>query len=329
MPRPMHQRLREAADNLDSQILSKHAPMTQNPTPKRNRQYNARMWEGNNLQRCQKAMRALADLWEQDAVPPLLDGLKTRKDILPLVSTGLWTGGYYECGDSNEYRDTSPAGRLLQSLIDGRPANSEQQELERMLQEVQFANWPGFFPTPEGLALRLVIEAEIKPGDKVLEPSAGIGSIAAVIRQETGISPDCCEIVPKLADILLHRRFVVIRGDFLTIEMGRYDVIVMNPPFEKNADIDHVRRAYELLTPGGRLVSVMSSGSLRADGKRKVQEFMQWCDEVEADFDELPEDSFSGAKAFRQTGVRTVRVLIHKPAAARSLPRPMQQLQLF
>ncbi len=39
-----------------------------------------------------------------------------------------------------------------------------------------------------------------------------------------------------------------------------FDRVVMNPPFERQQDIDHVSRAAGMLKPGGRLVSVMSAG---------------------------------------------------------------------
>src|SRR5690606_35025896 len=52
--------------------------------------------------------------------------------------------------------------------------------------ELRFANIPGFFPTPRELAERVVTEAEIIPpgrGQRILEPSAGSGAIAEVIRR--------------------------------------------------------------------------------------------------------------------------------------------------
>ncbi len=65
------------------------------------------------------------------------------------------------------------------------------------------------------------------------------------------------EINPSLREILEMKGYNVVASDFLDYG-GEYDVIVMNPPFEKLQDIDHVRHAFDLLTEGGRLVAVMS-----------------------------------------------------------------------
>jgi methylase of polypeptide subunit release factors len=63
-------------------------------------------------------------------------------------------------------------------------------------------------------------------------------------------------------------------GDFLQ-HTEKYDRIVMNPPFTADQDIDHVLHAYDLLNPGGRLVSVMSPGwQTKTNGKcRRFRDF--------------------------------------------------------
>ena len=99
-------------------------------------------------------------------------------------------------------------------------------------------------------------------------------------------------------------------ADFLS-HQGSYNRILMNPPFEKGQDIEHVRHAYSLLAAGGRLVSVMSEGPFfREDSK--AQGFRAWLSEVDATTEQLPEDAFQGADAFRETGVRTRLVVIDK-----------------
>jgi hypothetical protein len=45
----------------------------------------------------------------------------------------------------------------------------------------------------------------------------------------------------------------VIEGDFLALnpaDFAPFDRIVMNPPFDRGRDCDHVRHAYEFLKPG-------------------------------------------------------------------------------
>ena len=43
---------------------------------------------------------------------------------------------------------------------------------------------PGFFPTPKPLISRMLEIADIKPGDTVLEPSAGKGDILDLISEK-------------------------------------------------------------------------------------------------------------------------------------------------
>jgi hypothetical protein len=73
--------------------------------------------------------------------------------------------------------------------------------------------------------------------------------------------------------------------------------------------MEHVRHAFSLLKPGGRLVSVVSEGPFfRVDNKSVA--FRDWLEEVGGDVERLPDDAFSTAEAFRVTGVRTRLVTI-------------------
>ena len=82
-------------------------------------------------------------------------------------------------------------------------------------------------------------------------------------------------------------------------------------PFANGLDIDHVRHAFDQLAPGGRLVAVMSEGPVfRQD--RKASDFREWLDELGGESEQLPEDSFRGVEAFRETGVRTRVVWLEK-----------------
>ena len=45
---------------------------------------------------------------------------------------------------------------------------------------------------------------------------------------------------------------------------------------------------------------------------RKASEFREWLDELGGESEQLPEDSFRGVEAFRETGVRTRIVWVDK-----------------
>jgi predicted RNA methylase len=117
-----------------------------------------------------------------------------------------------------------------------------------------------YFPTPAPVVARLVELADLKPGMEVLEPSAGSGAIAAAVAKQDAVV-DGIEQDPGYAAALAEtgtaRTLTV--ADFREVPaQARYDRVVMNPPFTRGADIEHVEHALRFLKPDGLLVSVMS-----------------------------------------------------------------------
>lgn len=190
------------------------------------------------------------------------------------------------------------------------PVDDQARAIKQAERELLGLKIPGYFPTPRDLADRLVEEADIQPGMKVLEPSAGKGDIAQALRQ-AGVEPDVIELQGRLREILTLKGFNLVGSDFLDFQVGGYDRIVGNPPFEDGQDADHVRHAYELLRPGGRLVMITSEGLFfRKD--RKATEFRTWLKERGGRSEKLPEGAF--LKGDRPTGVSARYVVIDKPA---------------
>ncbi len=164
----------------------------------------------------------------------------------------------------------------------------------------------GYFPTPPELAKHVIDLAEIEPGMTVLEPSAGQGGIADYLPE--GCIVDCVELLPDNVKVLEGKGYRVTPGCFLSIETKPlYDRIVMNPPFEKQADISQVLHAWKCLKPGGRLVSIMSAGVSFRENKKTL------------DFRELVdcygfmEHNDPGAFKASGTMVNTVTVVLNKP----------------
>jgi protein-L-isoaspartate O-methyltransferase len=157
------------------------------------------------------------------------------------------------------------------------PEDEGFKQLESALRAgVQVVSAPQLFPTPVEIAQEMVDLAEIEPGHKVLEPSAGTGRlIGAMGGRMFDHNPErgevrAVELNYKLADQLrasfpLTR---VVSADFLSIDgpddlgvpLGEFDRIVMNPPFENGADIRHIQHARTFLKPGGRLVALCANG---------------------------------------------------------------------
>lgn len=167
----------------------------------------------------------------------------------------------------------------------------------------------GYFSTPPAVVARLVELAEIVPGMTVLEPSAGTGAIVTALLPLASLVV-AVEIDPGRAARLrgestyAHQPvYTLHEGDFLALppQMHRYDRVVMNPPFAKQADIDHVTHALQFLRPGGRLVSVMSAGVVSRTN-RKSAEFRDLLFGCNGSFEALPEGAFKASG----TGVSAV-----------------------
>jgi len=98
-----------------------------------------------------------------------------------------------------------------------------------------------------------------------------------------------------------------------------YDRIIMNPPFSKGRDIQHVMHAYELLRPGGRLVAIMGEGAF-FQSNNAADNFRTWLDDLGATSEKLPEGSFMDPALPVNTGVSARMVVIDKPAVDEASP---------
>jgi predicted RNA methylase len=148
------------------------------------------------------------------------------------------------------------------------------------------------FFTPESLANRMADWLGITDGTHVLEPSAGDGRLARAAIERggsvTAIEIDECHMAALLdvADIRAGwmRR---ICADFMAWTKpakdesngdswfpAEIDAVIMNPPFSNNKDIAHVRRAFAMLRPGGKLAAIMSPHFTFADD-RPSREFRE------------------------------------------------------
>jgi tRNA A58 N-methylase Trm61 len=137
---------------------------------------------------------------------------------------------------------------------------------------VKVVSAPQLFPTPSDIARRVVELADIQPGMTVLEPSAGTGALLDAIGMHAGVTT--VEINHTLTESLrLRYPFHDVRcADFLTLgdELGQFDRIVMNPPFDHGTDIDHIKHAFAKLAPGGRLVAICANGPRQQEELGKI-----------------------------------------------------------
>lgn len=107
--------------------------------------------------------------------------------------------------------------------------------------------------------------------------------------------------------------------------LSGYDRIIMNPPFSKRRDAEHVRHAYSLLKPGGRIVAIMGEGVFFGQDA-KAQDFRDWLESVGGTSEKLPSGAFMDASLPVNTGVNARMVVIDRPSEAQRPPeRPRTQ----
>ena len=168
-----------------------------------------------------------------------------------------------------------------------------------------------FFPTPAGVAVRMAQLARIRPGDRVLEPSAGNGNLADAARA-AGAEVDVVEISSELRKILEAKGYAVVAHDFDSfVPEEKYDAIVMNPPFSARRDAEHIMRAFGLLKPGGRLVAIAGEGVFSGSDAKAVQ-FRDWLEIHGADVEPLQQGTFMDRNLLAQTGANARLIVLQK-----------------
>ena len=164
--------------------------------------------------------------------------------------------------------------RMLEAVAALEPSHTKRSEEQVRLQQ---------FSTPLPLAYAALQAAAIRPGDMVLEPSAGTGMLAVMAECALGSGAGNLHL-NEIADTrraLLSRLFPETLVTGVNAENAadrlpgaRPTVVIMNPPFSAtpgvgrirhDADLRHVRSAFSMLPPGGRLVAITSANCVPGD----------------------------------------------------------------
>lgn len=172
----------------------------------------------------------------------------------------------------------------------------------------------GFFRTPQAVADILIDAARIGLGDRILEPSAGDGAIAGRIKERYPHNHlTLIEINPKFIGDLTMKFYgpgvEIYDGDFLRFPVASrsYERVIMNPPFIRLSEIEHVMRAWDMLMSKGVLVSV-ASHSITFRREKRAVEFREFIEE-HGTIKPFPDGSFKES----DTMVRTVMLTLEKP----------------
>ncbi|MFD6094771.1 class I SAM-dependent methyltransferase [Nocardiopsis flavescens] len=118
-------------------------------------------------------------------------------------------------------------------------------------------------PTPAESASKLLPFAELRPGARVLEPSAGDGALVRALADHgVDLHIDMVEKdpahTPALRQLIAEGKATSLRqGDFLSLTPPPvFDLIVMAPPAP--VQVLHIEHAYNCLAPGGHLVAAVA-----------------------------------------------------------------------
>lgn len=120
-----------------------------------------------------------------------------------------------------------------------------------------------YFATPEPIGYKMVQWLQSKPGQSLLEPSAGDGAIARWMPDNTynTVVEPSRDLTPKLMRNVAGAK--VVESTFENFDLhNKFDGIAMNPPFGHGGKtaVEHVAKAYQHLKDGGRLIAIIPDG---------------------------------------------------------------------
>ena len=196
-----------------------------------------------------------------------------------------------------------------------------------------------FYPTPMRVADMLLAPIDLTKCRYILEPSAGKGDLAIFtvgLRYEqqhqriktdkiswypdsapdwhlawSGVSMDCIEIDPALRGELERNGLRVVHDDFLTYESQlRYDLVVMNPPFDQGAD--HLLKAIDLMERGGQIACILNAETIKNPYSIRRTELLKALEKYGAEI-RFVEGAFNEAE--RKTDVEIALVTLTIPQA--------------
>ncbi|MCY4548821.1 MAG: methylase, partial [Defluviicoccus sp.] len=140
------------------------------------------------------------------------------------------------------------------------------------------------FSTPLPLAYAALRAAAVRPGDTVLEPSAGTGMLAVMAECALGKGATGHLHLNEIAGTRAGLLAALFPGAAATrhnaeaiadyVPHLRPSVVLMNPPFSAtpgverirhDADLRHLRSAFSMLPPGGRLAAITSAHCVPGD----------------------------------------------------------------
>lgn len=212
-----------------------------------------------------------------------------------------------------------------------------------------------FYPTPDELALQLLAQVDFRDVEDILEPSAGKGDLAFMtckVKAYGGIEGytkyrrtellglrhaeyeyqeakriDCIEIDPNLRKLLTGNHFRVIHDNFLTFEtQKRYDLIVMNPPFDQG--VAHLMKAIELMEYGGQIACILNADNICHPYNQPRQRLVKRLEELGAGI-RYVDNAFADAEREAEVDVALINIRIPKKKYHGSIADEMKRAPTY
>jgi hypothetical protein len=339
LPNPtLADKLQKLAAAMDITIESKlnSSIGQQNITARRSRIAASMREDGRRLQLIQSWLMGLADRHRDGTCPIQLSKISNRSHLEPFASIFHWQR---EGAKSLEYLymgfdrgheiaqrleavgiHSASAALVALELLEGSDNPAARQpdpigeRVDALRRKAIYQQVPDFFPTPGEIISRMLQLANVQPHHRCLDPEGGAGDICVALRDLGVKNIDCFELNGGLAEALTLLGFPPLGRDFLSATPRPiYERILMNPPFGKDAHIEHICHAYGWLALGGELVAVLPMEHPSRIKKRR--QFSEWLDDLgavgEASLkgNRYPNPSKSFAKSDRYCAVETQ--LIH------------------
>lgn len=304
-------KLRSIADSLQAKAEACNAPRQEN-TPKRLAQAMHKRLEGDRLGRQASMLRNMAEHGIPDAMKAKkLSELRSIVYDASLQTTQPCRNGYHSYSvETGTWTHTSQECEAARTMLGNVQSTTKQAQA---LAELRSVDIEGFFPTPPSVVQVMLECAGSLEGKTVLEPSCGKGDLVQAALDAGAESVLAYEVVPRLWDYCKkHVHSGTVCADFLSttvLPSELVEVVLMNPPFERDAAPLHVLHALSWLAPQGRLVAVLPSNwSTKRNGEKLIAAMigMSW-HEVEVE-----SGAFNAAESFRKTCVSTTLLVVQK-----------------
>lgn len=312
-----YEKYAEAAANMVTARLDENEGAR--PTPNRIDRWQNRVLEGIYTSWALTLLTDLIACHERDDIPEELQDI-TRVNII--VNLLEYRNGQPYKGARTPAITKHGAGEVCKRLVQ---LNVQAEETARKafegleLERNCYLAWSGsvkdFYPTPDEVINRMLMHtgARADAGQIILEPSAGMGHIWSFCKNLllAGNEWRLIEINHQYLRPYLHHIGAPLLDcdDFLQYHEW-VDHILMNPPFENFADSAHIRHAWDILKPGGTLVSVCGAAAIEGRKMGHAKHMPDWLASNSFTWQELPRNSFAN----NTVGVKTYIVWATKPA---------------